>query len=132
MNILKEIKKLNLPLGSYVVVGSGTLDVLGIRSAKDVDMVVTPGQFNELRKTGMWKEEKKFGKIFLKKDVFEIGGELSWDKYNTTFEDLINNALVIKDIPFMNLDELIKFKIALGREKDFEDIELIKNYQNKI
>ena len=28
----------------------------------------------------------------------------------------------------MNLNELIKFKTALGREKDFKDIELIKRY----
>lgn len=28
----------------------------------------------------------------------------------------------------MNLYELIKFKTALGREKDLKDIELIKKY----
>lgn len=41
-------------------------------------------------------------------------------------EEIISSATLIDGIPFMNLDELIKFKIALGREKDFEDIELIK------
>ena len=30
----------------------------------------------------------------------------------------------------MNLNELIKFKTALGREKDFRDIKLINEYLN--
>jgi hypothetical protein len=34
--------------------------------------------------------------------------------------------LIIDGIPFMNLDELIKFKLSQGREKDMRDIELYR------
>jgi len=38
MNIVGRLKKLNLPLGQRVVVGSGILDALGIRPAHDIDL----------------------------------------------------------------------------------------------
>lgn len=133
MNIIQKIKELNFPDGQYVVVGSGVLDVLGIRTSGDIDIAVTKDLFNKLRESGEWREEEKYGKIFLKKEGFDIIPQLNWENYNTTTEEAIASALVIEDIPFMNLDELIKFKTALGREKDIRDIELIKEYlKNKI
>jgi hypothetical protein len=128
VNIIQKIKKLNLPPDKYVVVSSGIMDVLGIRKAGDIDIAVTSDLHQKLRETGKWNEEQKYGKIYLKKDVFEIIPQLNWDKYNITTEEAIKSALIIEGIPFMNLDELIKFKTALGREKDFKDIELIKDY----
>jgi len=129
MNIIKKIKELNLPFGQYVIVSSGVLDVLGIRTASDIDIAVTKDLFNKMRETGEWEEVIKYNKIFLKREGFDIIPQLNWEKYNTTTEEAISSALIIEDIPFMNLDELINFKTALGREKDFKDIELIKNYQ---
>ena len=42
MNIIEKAKKLNFPAGEYVIVGSGTLDALGIRQANDLDVAVLP------------------------------------------------------------------------------------------
>lgn len=128
MNIIQEIKELNFPSHKYVVVGSGILDILGIRTASDIDIAVTSDLHKKLREIGKWKEEERYGHIFLKKDVFEIIPQLDWVDYKTTTEEANKSALFIEGVPFMNLDELIKFKIALGREKDFKGIELIKNY----
>jgi len=130
MNIISKIKELNLPYGKYIVVGSGTLDVLGIRQAGDIDIAVTKDLHKELRGTGEWEEEEHYGKIFLKKDIFELNPELTWENYHTTLYEAMASALVIEGVPFMNIDELCKFKKALGREKDFKDLELIKNYLN--
>jgi hypothetical protein len=128
MNIIGKIKELNLPKDQYVVIGSGVMDILGIRRANDIDLSVTKELHQKLRETGEWEEYENYGKIFLKKDVFEINGELNWDKYKTTTEEVIKTAFLIDGIPFMNIEELIKFKMASGREKDFKDIELIKEY----
>jgi hypothetical protein len=128
MNIIQEIKELNFPSHKYVVVGSGILDILGIRTASDIDIAVTSDLHKKLRETGKWKEEERYGHIFLKKDVFEIIPQLDWVDYKTTTEEAIESALFIEGVPFMNLEELVKFKTALDREKDFKDIELIKNY----
>jgi len=131
MNIIQKIKELNLPNDQYVVIGSGTMSVLGIREANDIDMSVTEELFRKLKETGEWEELEKYGRPFLKKDVFDINKHLGWEKYSTTIQEANKSALFIEGIPFMNLDELIKFKYAMGREKDLKDIELIKEYQKK-
>ena len=131
MNIIERIKKLGLPPGQYVVVGSGTLDALGIRPANDIDLAVTPELFETLRASRRFREEERYGKIFLEQDGIDIIPQLAWADYPTTTEEAIASALIIEGIPFMNLDELKRFKLALGREKDGPDIALIEEYRRK-
>ncbi len=128
MNIIEKIKELNFAPGKYVVVGSGTLEALGIRQARDIDIAVLPELLAQLRATGEWEEEDRHGKIFLKKENIDIISQLSWPEYTTTTEEALASSVVIDGINFMNLNELKKFKRALGREKDFVDIELIDKY----
>jgi inorganic pyrophosphatase len=129
MNIVERIKELNFPIGQYVIIGSGPLDALGIRTANDIDIAVTPELFKTLRTSGEWEEEERYGKIFLKRSGVDINPELCWSDYLTTTEEAIASALVIDGVPFMNLEELKRFKTALGREKDKADIALIEKYQ---
>lgn len=131
MGIVERVKELNLPLGKYVVVGSGTLEALGMRSANDIDIAVVPELYRQLRATGEWEEEERYCKIFLKRDGIDIIPQLSWADYPTSTEEAIASAFIIDGIPFMNLDELKRFKKALGREKDKADIALIENYQRE-
>jgi hypothetical protein len=131
-NLLARIKELHLPLGQYVVVGSGTLDVLGIRLAGDIDIAVMPELFNKLQKDGSWEEEERYGKIFFKKNGIDIIPKLFWKKYLTTTSQAIASALIIDGVAFMNLGELKRFKKALGREKDISDITFIEQYEKKI
>lgn len=128
MNIVDNVKNLNLPLGQYVIISSGILDALGIRSANDIDITVLPYLHRKLRESGEYKEDERYGKIFLIKEGVEINPDVSWSDYKTSTEELIKSATIINGIPFMNLDELRKFKTALGREKDLKDIELIDKY----
>ena len=128
-DIFSRIKALDLPFGEYVVVSSGTLEALGIRSARDLDIAVTPELFEKLRADGGWVEEERYGKLFLSKPGIDIIHQLSWDAYPTTNEEAISSALIIGGIPFMNLYELKRFKRALGRKKDFADIKLIEEYE---
>lgn len=134
MNISEEVKKLNLPLGGYVIVGSGPLAARGIRSYKDIDILVTKNLYEKLIKNG-WKiieingVNEKFEE--LKNGKFEITKRFWCGDYKPSTETLIKNAEVINGVPFMPLPELIKFKKALGREKDLKDIVLIENYLNK-
>jgi hypothetical protein len=123
MNILNKLKELDLTPNEYVVVGSGILEVLGIRYSSDIDIAVTRNLFNKLQQTGDYEEEERYGKIFLKKEGIDVIPQLDWDKYKTTTEEAIASAMVIEGLYFMNLDELCKFKTALGRDKDFKDIE---------
>jgi hypothetical protein len=131
MNIIERIKELNFPPGQYVIIGSGPMDVLGIRPAKDIDIAVMPELFKTLRASGEWEEEERYGKIFLMRGGLDINPELCWLDYSTTTAEAIASALVIDGVSFMNLEELKRFKTALGREKDKADVVLIEAYQQK-
>jgi hypothetical protein len=74
---------------------------------------VTPDLYAKLRASGEWEEEERYGKIFLKRDAVEINPRLDRESYSTTAEEAV---------PFMNLNELLTFKRALGRAKDLPDI----------
>ena len=128
MNIITKVKKLDLPLGQYVVIGSGIMAQRGLRAAKDVDIAVTPDLYATLRASSQWEEEERYGKIFLKKEAVEINPRLDWESYSTTAEAAIASATIIDGVPFMNLNELVKFKRGLGRAKDLADIVIIEAY----
>lgn len=131
MDIFKEVKNLNLPLGEYVIVGSGPMAARGIRECKDIDILVSEKLFDSLKNKG-WNavnlewEGRKF--TTLKKGIFEVDKNFCTGKFNPDTNEVIKSADLINNIPFLPLSELIKFKKALGREKDLKDIELIKNH----
>ncbi len=128
MAITDRVKELNLPFGKYIVIGSGILDALGLRTANDIDIAVLPELYEQLRATGEWEEEERYGKIFLMKEGVEINPRLEWEDFPTTTRQAIGSALVVDSIAFLNLEELKKFKRALGRQKDYNDIALIDRY----
>jgi hypothetical protein len=122
-------------VGEYIVVGSGPMAAREIRDFKDVDILVSKKLYDELLKKG-WEvvEVEGVGGKFkvLKKGIFEVNTSLWHGDYKPDTGELIKNAEIIYGVPFLPLQELIKFKTALGREKDLKDIELINNYLQKI
>ncbi len=123
--LFTRLRELNFPKGEYVIVGSGILGAFGIREVNDLDIAVTPKLLAELRATGEWGEEIRYGKVFLMKDGIDIIPELSWEAYATKTEEAIQSATLIEGFPFLNPEETVKFKRAMGREKDLRDIEML-------
>lgn len=132
MDIFAEARKLKLPPGEYVVIGSGVLAAHGIREANDLDLVASASLYALLREEPGWEEVSIRGTStkLLRGDV-EVVSDLVYDDYRPRTEDLIRSAEVINGIPFLPLLELRAFKQALGREKDLRDIELIDSYLEK-
>ncbi len=128
MDIVKEVKKLGLPKGSYIVFGSGALAMRGIRETKDIDLVVTKKVYNNLKKEG-WKEEEPLeGRPVVTSGNYEAAPAWNFGDYNPSLKELLETADYIDGVPFANLREVIKWKKAFGRENDLKDIKLIKNY----
>lgn len=125
-NIIEKIKALNFPKDQYVVIGSGTMAALGIREANDVDISALPSLYETLFQNEEWNRENHNGCILLKKDGIEVATGLLWNTYPLSTQEAIDSAITIEGIHFLNLEHLVKFKQAIGREKDFKDIELIK------
>lgn len=126
MNIFEKVKLLNLPIGEYVIVGGGVLKAHGIRETQDIDIVVTPGLFEEIKKEEGWREDAKHGGPRLRKDIYEVYLDVNCDSYQPTTDELIERSEVINGIPCISLNDLLLFKKGYGRPKDKPDIQLIE------
>lgn len=134
MNIFERVSALNFPLGSYVVVGGGSLEARGLRAAADVDIVVTSIFFEKLIQQG-WlldKEyEKKWGTKRLKKGDVEIHPQIMAGRNGEVVisaEQVIRDADIIQGLPFQDLPSLLRCKREAEREKDARDVILIEGY----
>lgn len=120
MTIFDRIRELNLPLGNYVVIG-GVMEAHGIRSARDVDIVVNDELFEELKKRG-WKRKWFFWrmvgafrcKVLKNGKGAEAFSNYKYKKYAPDTDELIRKAEMINGLPFLPLDELAKFKRELA------------------
>ncbi len=132
MNIFDQVKSLNLPLGQYAVVGGGVLATHGIRDFKDIDILITRELFDELKKIGWTIKVTSGGSTNVVNGIVEAGPDIIYCKnYEPDIAKVIKEADIINGIPFMNLHELVKFKKALGREKDLVDVGLVEEYWEK-
>ena len=100
----------------------------GLRETRDIDMVVSQTLFEMCKKNGWQVKTFPNGVEGLHKDVFELFVSVKHIGYNPSFEYLIQQSEEIDGILFLKLSEILKFKQAYGREKDVQDIELIKKY----
>ncbi len=135
MSISEKVKKLNFLLGKYVVVGGGTMEARGIRKANDIDIVVTEDLYKELVNKG-WKVcrcrcewcSNWNCNILNHHGGIEILPDYSWGDYKADTNELIKSAQIIDGVPFVNLEELLKWKKAANRDKDKKDIKLIEEF----
>lgn len=131
--IFARIKKFNLPKGQYAVFGSALLDVWGLRQANDLDIIVTPELYEQLKKEG-WKERQGNGfRILTKEDanVTTVQDKPTDGNYCPDRLQLIKDSIEINGIPFVKPEEVIACKTAYGREKDLRDIQMIQDYLSK-
>ena len=123
--LLAQLKALQLPKDEYVVIGSGLLDALGLRTSHDLDLVVSPELFQTLRASGMYTIEKKYTDEVLLHDTVEIWRD--W-KADAGFETLLNSSIEVEGEKFAHPDIIIKRKTERNAPKDIEDIRLLKEY----
>lgn len=124
--IFEEVKKLNLPIGSYVLFGSAPLGIRGIRDCHDIDILVSEDVWEAFKNNG-W-EVKSFpeGRECLVNGLFELWR--TWWPGEWDTDKLIKEAEIIDGLALAKLEEVLKWKKIMNRDKDKKDIELINNY----
>ncbi|MQA78121.1 MAG: hypothetical protein GEV10_06535 [Streptosporangiales bacterium] len=123
--LLDSVRSLGLPDGEYVVFGSGPLVVRGLREGADIDLVVTPELYERLRADGWEARTRPDGGETLSRGDLDVMCRLDFPGYRRDARALIAKAERIDGVPFLRLDELRVFKVALGRPKDQVDLDLI-------
>tara|TARA_Y100000031_G_C8136777_1_gene345637 strand:+ start:430 stop:825 length:396 start_codon:yes stop_codon:yes gene_type:complete len=121
--LLDELRKLDLPEGSYAIFGSGPMVVRGLREAGDLDIVVKKKVWDQLAEEFGVKDEQK-GQIMANGiDIF-----WNWEPWLHDPDLLINTAEMIDGFPYVRLEHLLEWKKAFGREKDLKDVRILEDY----
>lgn len=128
-NCIEELRVLNFPREKYAIFGSGPLSVRGIKKVNDIDVIVKSDFWNELKK----KCANNIQQASLSKSqLISIGKiEIFSDWFDLPVNEMIDNAEIIDDLPFVRLQYVIKYKKILKRKKDQKDLELIRKYLAK-
>lgn len=129
MDIFSRVKKFDLPLGQYAVFGSGLLDVWGIRKAADLDIVVLPKLYEELKNKG-WEERQANGFVMLVRDdanITTVQDKPTDGEYCPDRIQLVKEAVIVNGIPFVKVEEVLACKQDYGRAKDIESKETAKS-----
>lgn len=132
------LKEMNLPLGEYMITGSGALGIRNLREIGDIDIVVTPSLWKILAAKYGITMEIGYQKIVFPGNLIEAFGEDSY--YGDTeakdpkaknvpkIAERIAMADIIDGLPFECLEHVLFYKRKMGRDKDLKDILLIESF----
>jgi len=125
--VVRTVKGLRFPEGSYIVYGSGPLALHGIRSVNDVDMLVTKQLKAELKSSG-WKEINKGpNDTPVTNGAIEAHDTWSFCEYSPTLDELLSRATRHNGVAFASLEDVLKWKLASpASDKNLRDIESIQ------
>lgn len=123
-DIIDTLKKYNFDSTKYIVISSTAMVLLGIKdTTKDIDIAVSDDYYEYLLKNYNCKFERinEYGKkVYFIHDIIN---------FSSTYYK--NNRLIIEEIPIQTANDILELKLFLKREKDYKDIELIKEYINE-
>ncbi|HTJ67982.1 MAG TPA: hypothetical protein VL551_10665 [Actinospica sp.] len=127
--LFRLLEKLALPSGDYVVTGSAPLLAHGLKSSiHDLDLVARGKAWEIAKSKGPIVHPRSgFGKrIAIDHGVIEVFDH--WIGGLTDIDAMIEGAEFIEGIPFMSLQDTLRWKRGLGRAKDLVDVGLIENF----
>ncbi len=125
---------LELPDGEYMVMGSGILGALGIRPARDADIVVSARVYEKLKELGWTERTYKSGsieQIGLENGPFQVFYDWTDDDgVVKSVEELLESADIVEGVAYNSLDKLSAYKLRRGQDKDLRDLELINQFRD--
>jgi predicted nucleotidyltransferase len=138
--IIDTLKNLDLPIVKFAVFGSAIMDVYGLKQSNDIDLILSDGLFDELQKSSDWKTIIKNpdinwqGLVYKKDSPIEIEAFKYFPNpnYKGDFSEMISGATIIDGLPFVSIENVLKWKKSLAREKDLKDIELINGFMSSL
>jgi len=134
MDIVQEIKKLDFPVGKYVVVGSGPLAAHGLKEARDIDIVVSDDLFerciSEDWEVLPWTYPEKIGHSYLRRGPVELYLDVNCGNFNPTLEELLERSEAIDSVSFICIEDMIRFKRSYlhNNPKHEKDITMAETY----
>ncbi len=126
--VVKTVRSLQFPEGSYIVYGSGPLALHKIRDVNDVDMLVTKELKAKLESSGWEQVNKGPSDNPVTNGIVEAHDSWSFCDYNPTLPGLLSRADTYKGVDFASLKDVLRWKSASpATAKNLKDIESIKS-----
>lgn len=133
---VKEIKKMIsfldnvLEKDDFAVFGSGPMYIRDLRDKiKDLDLIVNQKGWNKLiQHYESKKTNSGFGNVIIIKSEKEIEIFDMWDPGKWDLNELIETSNKIEEVNFVTLENVLKWKKEMNREKDVEDIKKINEF----
>jgi predicted nucleotidyltransferase len=134
---VNEIKKMISVLDNilekddFAIFGSGPMYIRDIKEKlKDLDIIVNQKGWNKLIQHYESKNTNSgFGNLItinnegIEIEIFDMWGPGKWD-----LDELIKTSDKIEEVNFVTLENVLKWKKEMNREKDVEDIKKINEF----
>ena len=132
---LNEFRRLPYPKNEMLIVGSGTMALIGLRPNKDIDVWATPRVIQRVAQNKNFipkKSELDGSTLYESKDgKMEFASSFSFA--TMTLKENLKRAIVIYGIHFQSPQDVLAWKKAANRPKDRDDIKKLENYlKNKM
>ncbi len=119
--LFNRLRDLHLPKGEYAIFGSGPLGVRGLHDCHDLDIIVTQKIYQDYKSRPEWTEKVTLsGSTYLDNSSLELYHD--WKPGTWNIAQLIHEAEIIDDLPFVQLKHVIEWKKLNGRAKDIEHL----------
>lgn len=122
--LIDGLKKLGLPEDKFAVFGSGPLGVRGLRSMRNLDIIVTEDLWEQLTRKYPVDNEG-----FIRTHNLKISNW--WWAETKPFTQLIKEADIIDGIRFVKLVEVVAYKKLINGPKEKQDIKLIDEFLSR-
>jgi hypothetical protein len=126
---LNKFRRLRYSKNEMLIIGSGTLALLGLKDNKDVDIWATKNVMNKLSSDKNFIPKKsKLDKSLMyesKDGLIEFMETLQPFK---NVKDHLKRAIVLYGIHFQSPKDVLKWKKYMNRPKDQLDIKLLEKY----
>ena len=124
--MIEKVFLFGLEKSDYCLLGSGHLEAIGLVTAHDLDVMVTTSVFESLKKRFNLEETiSEMGSRRLYYDDVEF---FTTDGFGKTSEEYIEKSVEIAGVMVASVEDVIGWKLKMGREKDFKHIKMLENY----
>ena len=122
LEFLKIVDELNLDKQSYCIISGGVMLMYDLKEeTEDVDLKVKPELFKELSTKYKFTKSQKYSYLY---ELFN-NIEISVLDFNS------NDIVWINGYPVESIKKQLEWKLANNRDKDIDDIRIIKEYLEK-
>lgn len=120
--LIEKAKRINLPRGMFAVFGSAILAVRGLREAPNIDLIVKDSLWTKLL-----EKYQPDGEGFIRIGQVKIS---NWwfAPVKKGISEMIDEAEIINELPFVKIEEVLFYKKTLKSEKDENDVKLIEKF----